>query len=40
MSHHYSLLLIMNYQSSNVGGEENWNENLRNDLKVEFSLKT
>ena len=29
----------MNYQSSNFGSEESWNENVKKDLKVEISLK-
>ena len=29
----------MNYQFSNYGSEENWNENVKNGLKVEISLK-
>ena len=37
--HRYSLWLIMNYQSSKFGSEESWNENVKNDLKVEISLK-
>ena len=37
--HPYSLWLIMNYQSSNVGSEGSWNENVKNGLKVEISLK-
>ena len=29
----------MNYQSSSVGGEGSWNENIWKDQKVEISLK-
>ena len=29
----------MNYQSSNFGGEGNWNENISKGQKVEISLK-
>ena len=29
----------MNYQSSNFGSEESWNENIKKGLKVEISLK-
>ena len=32
--HYYSLWLIMNYQSSNFGGEGSWNENVKKGVKV------
>ena len=34
--HQCSLRLVMNYQSSKLGGEGSWNENVKAGLKVEI----